>query len=122
MFRPAAACFRCLRLRPARASPIATWSASLRRSGFLRSIRGPRGGYQLVAPPAEVVVLEVVRCLEGLPSASDQDGQASVEWRALRAFEAELEQARLSLLGGTTLQDLLERRDALIDNHAMYFI
>ncbi len=96
--------------------------ASLRRSGFLRSIRGPRGGYQLVAPPAEVVVLEVVRCLEGLPSASDQDGQASVEWRALRAFEAELEQARLSLLGGTTLQDLLERRDALIDNHAMYFI
>lgn len=96
--------------------------ASLRRSGFLRSIRGPRGGYQLVAPPAEIVVLEVVRCLEGLPGSSDQDGQVSVEWRALRAFEEELEQARLSLLGGTTLQDLLERRDALIDNHAMYFI
>lgn len=96
--------------------------ASLRRSGFLRSIRGPRGGYQLVAPPSDVVVLEVVRCLEGLPTTSDQDAQASVEWRALRAFEEELEQARLRLLGGTTLQDLLERRDALLEDHAMYFI
>lgn len=96
--------------------------ASLRRGGFLRSIRGPRGGYQLVSSPSEVVVLEVVRCLEGLGRASDADGQTSVEWRALRGFEQELEQARISLLGGTTLQDLLERRDALLEDHAMYFI
>lgn len=96
--------------------------ASLRRAGFLRSIRGPRGGYQLVSPPSEVVVLEVVRCLEGLQSSSDTEGQSSVEWRALKGFEQELEQARLRLLSGTTLQDLLERRDALLQDHAMYFI
>ncbi|MFM8524022.1 MAG: RrF2 family transcriptional regulator [Cyanobacteriota bacterium] len=96
--------------------------ASLRRGGFLRSIRGPRGGYQLISPPSDVLVLDVVRCLEGLPGASDSEGQSSVEWSALRGFEQELEQARLSLLGGTTLQDLLERRDALLQDHAMYFI
>lgn len=96
--------------------------ASLRRGGFLRSIRGPRGGYQLVAPPSKVVVLDVVRCLEGLAGSSEADGQSSAEWRALRGFEQELEQARLRLLGGTTLADLLERRDALLQDHAMYFI
>ena len=96
--------------------------ASLRRGGFLRSIRGPRGGYQLVSPPSEVVVLDVVRCLEGLPVSSESESQSSVEWRALRGFEQELEQSRLTLLAGTTLQHLLERRDSLLEDHAMYFI
>ena len=34
---------------------------SLRRGGILRSIRGPRGGYQLLRAPAEVAVADVVQ-------------------------------------------------------------
>ena len=40
---------------------------SLRRARILRSIRGPRGGYQLARPPAEILVQEVVITLEGEP-------------------------------------------------------
>ena len=52
---------------------------SLRRGRILRSIRGPRGGYQLARPPAEVLVAEVVQCLEGeAPSRGTKIGRAHV--------------------------------------------
>lgn len=43
---------------------------SLRRGRILRSIRGPRGGYQLARPPAEIRIAEVVACLEGRRAAA----------------------------------------------------
>jgi len=38
---------------------------SLRKAGILRSIRGPRGGYQLNRSPSEIALAEVINCLEG---------------------------------------------------------
>jgi Rrf2 family protein len=37
----------------------------LRRSGLVRSIRGPCGGYVLSKPAAEITVGEILRALEG---------------------------------------------------------
>lgn len=35
------------------------------RAGFLRSARGPGGGYQLAYPPAEISLLEVRKVIDG---------------------------------------------------------
>ena len=37
----------------------------LRRAGFVTSQRGREGGYRLARPPAEIVVADVIRALEG---------------------------------------------------------
>jgi len=37
----------------------------LKKAGLVRSLRGPRGGYQLTRPPREISFGEIVRALEG---------------------------------------------------------
>lgn len=37
----------------------------LKRAGYLKSKKGPKGGYYLAKPPAEINVAEVIRVLEG---------------------------------------------------------
>lgn len=37
---------------------------ALSRAGIVASVRGPRGGYRLARPPAEISVLEVVEAVE----------------------------------------------------------
>lgn len=39
--------------------------AKLRRAGFVNSVRGASGGYQLSRPPEEISMGELVRVLEG---------------------------------------------------------
>ncbi|NBP25572.1 MAG: Rrf2 family transcriptional regulator, partial [Proteobacteria bacterium] len=56
---------------------------SLRRGGILRSIRGPKGGYQLARPPAEIVVADVVACLEGDGSGRDGSARQTPEFDVL---------------------------------------
>lgn len=95
---------------------------SLRRGGILRSIRGPKGGYQLARSPAELPVAEVVRCLEGDGQGRPDELRTTPEFRVLYAFAGELVQARAQLLEATSLQQLIERRDALQQAQGMYFI
>src|SRR3972149_7048838 len=38
---------------------------SLRRAGFIRSVRGPQGGHALIRDPREVKLSEVMTALEG---------------------------------------------------------
>lgn len=51
----------------------------LRRAGLVSSKRGPRGGYQLTRPPAEVSLGAILRALEGnlAACASDEEPDAS---------------------------------------------
>jgi Rrf2 family protein len=95
---------------------------SLRRGGILRSIRGPKGGYQLMRSPAEIRVSDVVTVLEGESSGRNMSTRQSPEFEALHSLAGELEQAHQKLLQSTTLQNLIERRDALLQAQAMYFI
>jgi Rrf2 family transcriptional regulator, cysteine metabolism repressor len=39
--------------------------SSLRKAGFVRSIRGAQGGYVLAKEPAEITVGDIVRAMEG---------------------------------------------------------
>ncbi len=97
--------------------------ASLRRSGLLRSSRGPRGGYQLARPAAAISLAEVVECLEGdgEPNGAPGGG-ASPELQVLQELSGSLRQQRLERLQHTSLTQLLEQRDALQQAQAMYFI
>ncbi len=93
---------------------------ALRRSHILRSQRGPKGGYQLARPPAQVRLEEIVTCLEGEPAAATS--RQSPEFQVLFNLEAQLQQARQRLLRETTLQDLLDQRNSLAQSQVMYFI
>ena len=86
---------------------------SLRRGGLLRSLRGPRGGYQLTRPPEAVTLAQVIHCLEGDPAVSPDQSTRSPE---------ELARTRLAQLESTTLANLLEQRDQRLQAQAMYFI
>lgn len=95
---------------------------SLRRARILRSIRGPKGGYQLARPPAEVAVHEVVTALEGEAPSRTSTERSTPEFDVLASLEDRLDSARVAILGGTTLQDLLDQRDQLVQAQVMYFI
>ena len=68
----------------------------LRRAGFVRSQRGPEGGYRLARPASEITPAEVVRMIDGplaevrglRPEATDYEGPAEhlqEVWVAARA-------------------------------------
>jgi Rrf2 family protein len=94
---------------------------SLRRGGILRSIRGARGGYQLAQPADQILLSEVILCLEGEPNAGDPSS-GSPELQVITALANELRRQRDALLRTTTLADLQRERDMQLQAQAMYFI
>ncbi len=87
---------------------------TLRKSGFIRSVRGPAGGHELVRDPSSVCVREVIEALEGSLSPvawldepaegtdhPHQCGQREI-WERIRDATAEI-------LSGYSIADLLER-------------
>lgn len=95
---------------------------ALRKAGFLRSIRGPRGGFQLTRPPEKVTVLEVEACLEGDGCSARQGERDDPEFRVLLSLGGRLEEARAAILGAVTLADLLAERDSLRQLQPMFYI
>ncbi len=92
---------------------------SLRKSGFIRSVRGPSGGHELVRPPQEITVKEVIEALEGTlspvawldepPELTDhphQCGQREI-WERIRAATSEI-------LESYSVADLLEREPTAV--------
>ena len=86
----------------------------LRKAGFIRSVRGPGGGHELLRDPSELTVLEVIQTLEGSlspvgwlddpPEVTDhphQCGQREI-WERIRV-------ATTDILASYTVADLLER-------------
>lgn len=87
---------------------------TLRKAGFIRSVRGPAGGHELVRPPSELCVKDVIETLEGSlspvswldepPEMTDHPhlcGQREI-WERIRESTCEI-------LGAYTIEDLLER-------------
>lgn len=85
---------------------------SLRRSGLIRSERGPRGGHELARPAAEITLLSALEALEGsIASAScgEPDQAAACAERdmcVLAGVWRRVDEATRSILGGITLADL----------------
>lgn len=92
---------------------------TLRKAGFIRSIRGPGGGHELTRDPRDICVRHVIEALEGSispvawldepPEATDhphQCGQREV-WERIR-------EATGKILESYTLADLLEREPTAV--------
>lgn len=90
----------------------------LKRAGLVSSKRGPRGGYQLAKPPAEIRIGDIVRALEGPISLASGKNDGAAEGDATsraiteEAFD-ELSTEIEACFDGKTIEDLCERGEAL---------
>ncbi|MFQ6019516.1 MAG: RrF2 family transcriptional regulator [Dehalococcoidia bacterium] len=86
---------------------------TLRRAGFIRSVRGPQGGHALIRNPDDLRVSEVISALEGsiLPiDCLDESSQCSRSGGcAQRDMWVQVRDAVLNVLDNTTIADLAQR-------------
>ena len=86
---------------------------TLRRAGFIRSVRGPQGGHSLIRDPHDLRLSEVVAALEGslspIACLDDPDGCPKASNCSLRSVWQEIEAATLRVLDNITIADLAER-------------
>jgi Rrf2 family protein len=94
----------------------------LKRSGIVRSIRGPQGGYVLADKASEISVLDVVLALEGsifpgrCPTSGTKKGKVceKADICAFREVWGELEQNIERTLRKYTIEDLMDKTGSLI--------
>jgi Rrf2 family cysteine metabolism transcriptional repressor len=95
---------------------------ALRKGGYLISVRGPRGGYQLTRAPEQITIAEVEECLEGESRVDRQGDRDNSEFRVLDRLAKRADQARSAVLETTTLAQLLLERDSLRQPIPMFYI
>jgi Rrf2 family transcriptional regulator, cysteine metabolism repressor len=99
---------------------------TLRRAGFIRSVRGPQGGHALIRDPRDLRIAEVIEALEGpiMPSDCLDDGGACAKngGCAQTGMWAAVRDAIMSVLDTTTIADLAERDRAAQPVGARYNI
>jgi len=85
----------------------------LRSAGFVRSIRGSKGGYMLAKAPNQIKLSDVFDCLEGpvttVECVEDKDYCARDADCVARQVWAQVQQAINNVLQSITLQDLVDR-------------
>ena len=85
----------------------------LKSGGFLRSIRGSKGGYILTKPPNQIKLIEVFKALEGpvitVECLEDESYCAEVADCLAWQLWAQVQKAIETVLESITLQDLLDR-------------
>lgn len=74
------------------------------RAGLLRSIRGPRGGYELARERRRISIGDIVRAIDGPPPAA-----ATAPAHAIDAALAAAAAAFLAHLDRVSIEDLCER-------------
>lgn len=98
--------------------------SALVRAGFVKSIRGPQGGYRLAKAPADYTVGMILRQVEGsmVPVACLEEGSANCtrqeECVTLRIWK-ELDQAIRGVLEKYTLEDLIEWQEEAGGNYVI---
>jgi Rrf2 family protein len=100
----------------------------LRRSGLVRSVRGPGGGYVLAKSPGEITLRDAVAAVEG-GALNTQCGIKTgdgvpcrrLAMCALLEVWREVDEAMNAILARITLADLADRQRQL-DGQQMYYI
>jgi Rrf2 family protein len=86
---------------------------TLRKAGFIRSVRGPQGGHALIRDPRGLRVTEVIEALEGsiiVVDCLDESSACSKNGGcAQHAMWNDVREAILGVLDNTTIADLAER-------------
>ena len=98
---------------------------TLRRAGFIRSVRGPQGGHSLVRRPEELKLSEVLLALEGSLSPigwlDDPNGGRTGREAQRPVWEA-VRDATLKVLDGVTIADLAEKERQRVGDGDRYVI
>ncbi len=85
---------------------------SLKNSGIINAIRGPKGGFVLNKEPSEITMLDVYLTFEGKLSLVDcltnEDECGRTKHCVARPVWQRLQKAQEDVLGSTTVQDLLD--------------
>jgi len=94
----------------------------LRSAGFVRSIRGSKGGYMLAKSPNQIKLSDVFDCLEGhvttVECVEDRSFCERAEDCVARQVWAQVQQAIKNVLQSITLQDLVDRaKDKKLSNY-----
>jgi Rrf2 family protein len=84
----------------------------LKGAGLVTSVRGAAGGYQLIKPPQDVSLGQIMEVIEGASKESASGSSASPDSPAvkilLQAWQ-EINDAQREMLRNISLSDLLER-------------
>jgi Rrf2 family cysteine metabolism transcriptional repressor len=94
----------------------------LKGAGLVASTRGASGGYQLVRPPEEITLGEVIRVIEGPPTVEDADATAkrSPAAQVLLQTWGEISTAQQEMLDRVTFADLAQQCREFSED--MYYI
>jgi Rrf2 family protein len=94
----------------------------LKGAGLVASTRGANGGYQLVRPPEEITLGDVIRTIEGPPAAEDVDSssQRSPAAQVLSQTWGEIAATEQEMLDRVTFADLAQRCRQFSED--MYYI
>ena len=100
--------------------------ATLRKAGFIRSVKGAQGGYVLARPPEQIRVGDVMAILEGDMFLIDQ-GQVGTEPTAIKRcllYEVwqPLSQQIQNTMNQITLADLVAQYQDEQQEEPMYYI
>ena len=94
----------------------------LKTSGFIRSIRGPRGGYLLAKDPGQVKLSEIFTALEGplvtAECVEDKNYCARASDCVTRQLWTQVQNVIYNLLDSMTLKDLVKKTK---DKKALYY-
>jgi Rrf2 family protein len=82
---------------------------TLRKAGFIRSVRGPQGGHALVRRPEEIRLSEVISSLEGSLSPVAHLHDEGHQCRAAHEVWHTVEEATKEILDGVSIRDLATR-------------
>jgi Rrf2 family protein len=95
----------------------------LKGAGLVASVRGAAGGYNLVKPPNEISLGQVMEVIEGSSDEDAQTSSASPDSPAVKVLMQawnEVGKIQRRMLDGITLADLLDRVKA--QDERMYHI
>lgn len=90
--------------------------ATLKSSGLVRSLRGPRGGYLLAKAPKDITLAELFTVLEGqlvtVECLEHKDYCSKCAECITRKIWSEMQDAIMGVLENKTLQDVLDESDS----------
>ena len=99
---------------------------TLRRAGFIRSVRGPQGGHALIREPGEVKLSEVMEALEGslapLACVDDPESCTKSGGCVQRDVWEQVRDATRAILENVTIGDLAEKERECNRNGGRYYI
>lgn len=96
----------------------------LNKAGFVRSVRGPQGGYSLSRTPADYTVGMILRLTEGslcpVDCAAEENGSCNREDTCVtRMLWKKLDDAISSVVDHVSLEELLSWQNARADDYVI---